>query len=328
MRLDRGYISQRPALARAGAGHRGARAPPRARCPTRLRTRRVTQERFTSLDRELERRAQDNRRRGPLRGPGRAHRRVHARRPSPAPRRAPARRARLAHVVETRRGLAAAAARARRARRHPQADPRRHLRATRRATASFARARPCRPTRAGGRRFVSGRVASKGLSDELKGTFYAVVETPTGRAYHVPLDARAGRDGASGRHRVVRDQARGARPSGRSSRSPRGRSRPRRRLHARARPRRRRTPARASVGCANSSACGLASPEGAGDRWKVAPDLLEELAERQREARRLATDCSFARSRSRSKPRSAIRAPSGSIASRPTPWPPTASVRS
>jgi type IV secretory pathway VirD2 relaxase len=38
---------------------------------------------------------------------------------------------------------------------------------------------------------VTGRVAGKGLSDELKGTFYAVVETPAGRAYHVPLDARS-----------------------------------------------------------------------------------------------------------------------------------------
>jgi hypothetical protein len=30
-------------------------------------------------------------------------------------------------------------------------------------------------------------VASKGLSDELKGTFYAVIETPTRCAYHVAL---------------------------------------------------------------------------------------------------------------------------------------------
>jgi type IV secretory pathway VirD2 relaxase len=37
---------------------------------------------------------------------------------------------------------------------------------------------------------VTGRVAAKGLSDELKGAFYAVVETPAGRAYHVPLDPR------------------------------------------------------------------------------------------------------------------------------------------
>jgi type IV secretory pathway VirD2 relaxase len=35
-----------------------------------------------------------------------------------------------------------------------------------------------------------GRVASKGLSDEVRGAFYAVLETPSGDAYHVPLDAR------------------------------------------------------------------------------------------------------------------------------------------
>lgn len=38
---------------------------------------------------------------------------------------------------------------------------------------------------------VSGRVASKGLSDELKGRFYAIVEAPSGRVYHVAFDARA-----------------------------------------------------------------------------------------------------------------------------------------
>jgi hypothetical protein len=35
-----------------------------------------------------------------------------------------------------------------------------------------------------------GRVARKGLADEQKGTFYAVLETPTGDAYHVPIGAR------------------------------------------------------------------------------------------------------------------------------------------
>ena len=43
----------------------------------------------------------------------------------------------------------------------------------------------------GGSLVVYGRVASKGLSDELKGAFYAVVEAPTGHAYHVPLDPRS-----------------------------------------------------------------------------------------------------------------------------------------
>jgi hypothetical protein len=40
------------------------------------------------------------------------------------------------------------------------------------------------------KREVVGRVADKGLADELKGTFYAVIETPNGRAYHVPLSQR------------------------------------------------------------------------------------------------------------------------------------------
>jgi len=40
-------------------------------------------------------------------------------------------------------------------------------------------------------RVLVGRVARKGLANELKGTtFYAVLETPTGEAYHVPVRAR------------------------------------------------------------------------------------------------------------------------------------------
>jgi hypothetical protein len=38
---------------------------------------------------------------------------------------------------------------------------------------------------------ITGRVASKGLSDELKGAYFAVVETPIGSAYYVPLNARS-----------------------------------------------------------------------------------------------------------------------------------------
>jgi type IV secretory pathway VirD2 relaxase len=41
-----------------------------------------------------------------------------------------------------------------------------------------------------GQERLVGRVAGKGLSDEVKGTFYAVIEAPNGFAYHVPLDAR------------------------------------------------------------------------------------------------------------------------------------------
>jgi len=50
---------------------------------------------------------------------------------------------------------------------------------------------PLEPDRAAGARAVTGRVADKGLSDELRGASYAVIETPTGHAYHVPLDARS-----------------------------------------------------------------------------------------------------------------------------------------
>jgi hypothetical protein len=36
-----------------------------------------------------------------------------------------------------------------------------------------------------------GRVAPKGLSDELAGKYYAIIETPDGTGYHVPLGNRA-----------------------------------------------------------------------------------------------------------------------------------------
>ena len=41
-----------------------------------------------------------------------------------------------------------------------------------------------------GARLLVGRVAAKGLSDEVKGTLYAVLETPSGEAFHVALDGR------------------------------------------------------------------------------------------------------------------------------------------
>jgi type IV secretory pathway VirD2 relaxase len=44
---------------------------------------------------------------------------------------------------------------------------------------------------AGREEVLVGRVASKGLSDELKGTFYVVLETPSGAAYHAPIGAGA-----------------------------------------------------------------------------------------------------------------------------------------
>jgi hypothetical protein len=40
-------------------------------------------------------------------------------------------------------------------------------------------------------RVLFGRVVRKGLADEQRGTFYALLETPTGQAYHMPIGARA-----------------------------------------------------------------------------------------------------------------------------------------
>jgi hypothetical protein len=42
-----------------------------------------------------------------------------------------------------------------------------------------------------GRSVVHGRIAAKGLADEVAGTYYAVLESPTGTAYHVPIDRRS-----------------------------------------------------------------------------------------------------------------------------------------
>jgi len=50
------------------------------------------------------------------------------------------------------------------------------------------------PGIAGNADVVSGRVARKGLSDELQGRLYAVIETPTGHAVHVQLDPRSAED--------------------------------------------------------------------------------------------------------------------------------------
>jgi hypothetical protein len=127
---------------------------------------------------------------------------------------------------------------------------------------------------------VTGRVAGKGLSDDLKGTFYAMVETPAGRAYHVPLDARSAQTVGLG------DLVSLATP-------PETPVRPADRQIAKA--------ARAGGGVfavdpsADSDAQGLArrlrdleraglvAAEGPA-RWKVPPDLLDRLAERARDA--------------------------------------------
>lgn len=47
---------------------------------------------------------------------------------------------------------------------------------------------PLEPDAKGRSTVVVGRVVSKGLADELKGDLFAVVETPRGKAYHVQID--------------------------------------------------------------------------------------------------------------------------------------------
>ena len=127
---------------------------------------------------------------------------------------------------------------------------------------------------------VAGRVAGKGLSDELKGTFYAIVETPEGFAHHVPLDGRSAQTVSVG------DLVSLATP-------PESPVRPADRQIAEA--------ARARGGIvaldpaggreADSLARrlhelerrGLVAAEGPA-RWRVPPDLLERIAEQERDA--------------------------------------------
>ncbi len=123
---------------------------------------------------------------------------------------------------------------------------------------------------------VTGRVAGKGLSDELKGTFYAVVETPAGRAYHVPLDARSAQTvGVGDLVSLATPPVTPVRPADRQ-------------IAEAAR-------ARGGVFAVDASAgsdaqvlvrrlrelerTGLVAAEGPA-RWKVPPDLLDRLAER------------------------------------------------
>jgi type IV secretory pathway VirD2 relaxase len=125
-----------------------------------------------------------------------------------------------------------------------------------------------------------GRVARKGLSDELKGSFYAVLETPTGHAYHLPLDARTAEELRPGdlvtfatrREPAVRPvdreivQAAAARGGSYAPEpSPEGAPHPHlRRLRWLERE-------------------GLAAPEAPG-RWRVSPTLLRELEARHQRA--------------------------------------------
>lgn len=129
---------------------------------------------------------------------------------------------------------------------------------------------------------LHGRVVRKGLADELRGTFYAVLETPGGAGYRVPLDARSAEEIREGElvAFATRPQ-RSARPDDRTleetarqtrgmvvlaaapSPSP-GRDRLRRRLRELAK-------------------IGLVALEGP-DRWRVPVDLVAQLDARDTRA--------------------------------------------
>ncbi len=167
----------------------------------------------------------------------------------------------------------------------------------------------------GGSDIVCGRVASKGLSDELKGAFYAVIEAPTGNAYHVPLDARGAEAMRLGDivsfttqpeaavRPVDRQIAEGARAQGGVYAVEPTTGAPSHPLERRLR---------------ELERMGLAIPE-APRRWTCRPTCSNSSRSGSATLPSV-TDSSFARSRFRSRRRSAIRARSGSIASRPAPW--------
>ena len=148
----------------------------------------VTQERFTSLDRELERRMQNDRVQVRSRAhPGRIDESTLLARLEHLELQ------RLAERLSSTEWILAAGWQQRQRELGSRGDILKQMHAA--VSGDPARYHILRPgqalpTEATDGPVVTGRVASKGLSDELKGAFYAVIETPTGRAYHVPLDAR------------------------------------------------------------------------------------------------------------------------------------------
>jgi type IV secretory pathway VirD2 relaxase len=188
VRLDRGYISnglrwRAQELATEELGHRHEFEIRRAQ------TKEVTQERFTSLDRELEHRAKEGRVEARSRAwAGRIDestllaRLEHLERLRLADRIGPAAWTLTSGWQEQLRELGSRGDIVKQIHKAIPNDPHRY--------------KVVRPGQAleddtGAPTIVTGRVASKGLSDELKGSFYAVIETPSGSAVHVPLAARA-----------------------------------------------------------------------------------------------------------------------------------------
>ncbi len=273
VRLDRGYISNglRWRAQELATEELGPRPEHDIR---RAKTNEVTQNRFTSLDRELERRAKE----------GQVQARSQARGVDESTliaRLEHLRALRLAERVGTTawtlrpgwqdelRELGSRGDIIKQIHRAVSGDPSRY-----RIVRPGQPLDPAKPEAT-----ITGRVASKGLSDELKGVYFVIVETPTGTAYYVPLSARSAEQLRPGD--IVSFTTKPAEPI-----------RPIDRAIAQA--------ARASGGAytleptkdgtphpharrlRDLERLGLAKPE-APDRWTIAPHLLEELARRARE---------------------------------------------
>jgi type IV secretory pathway VirD2 relaxase len=244
----------------------------------RSRAKEVTQARFTSLDRELERRAKDGRvevrftdRPGLVEPSALIARLVHLEGLRLAERLSPTSWRLVEGWQQPLRELASRGDILKQIHAAISGDPARYR------IVRDGDAVPIDP--AGGSLGVSGRVASKGLSEELKGVYFAIVETPTGTVYHVPLSARSAEQLRAGDivslatkpaepiRTVDREIAEAARagagayflkPTIDGARHP----------HARR--------------LRDLERLGLAKPE-APDRWTIAPHLLEELGRLGRE---------------------------------------------
>ena len=190
VRLDRGYIAN--GLRWSAQELATEELGPRPERDVRIaRSNEVTQARFTSLDRELERRAEGQ------------SVQVRARRTKPGRIDESTLLARLRHLEALRladragstswtltpgwqdelRELGAQGDILKQIHKAIAGDPSR-----------YRIVRPGKPLPTGERtdsRVLTGRVADKGLSNELKGSVYAVIETPSGDAYHVPLGPRS-----------------------------------------------------------------------------------------------------------------------------------------
>jgi YD repeat-containing protein len=277
VRLDRGYIAN--GLRWSAQELATEELGPRPERDVRIaRTKEVTQARFTSLDRELERRAGDQgvQVRSQTK-PGRIDestmlaRLRHLEGLRLADRVGPASWTLTPGWQDELRDLGARGDILKQMHKAIAGDP-----------ARYRVVRPGKPLPTDERsdsRVVTGRVADKGLSNELKGAFYAVIETPSGDGYHVPLGARSAEDLRVGDIVSFKTEPLPAvRPIDReiadAARAQGGVYALEPKMGGAEHPHRRRLRELEGIG--------LAAPV-APDRWTVSPNLLEELERRSGE---------------------------------------------